>query len=167
MENFADGIERLLIKKHDTYRCLAALLEQERRAIVDMDVACIWKTVTRKKEIGKTIESIRNRFLCLLDHQGIDHSMAPDSFSLAKLMSLFSVANDKKARFLALKDSINTDKADVARLAFENQSHVQERLEIINNLVATLLPQPKQDIYGGKGTVRPPVRANCFINKAV
>lgn len=167
MENFADGIERLLIKKHDTYRCLVALLEQERRAIVDMDVAAIWKTVTRKKEIGKTIEALRNSMLCLLEQQGLDHSMEVSSFSLTKVMSLFSVANGKKARFSALKEAINTDKSDAARFAFENQSHVQERLKIINNLVATLVPRPESVSYDGKRSERAPARANCFINKAV
>ncbi len=167
MENFADGIERLLIKKHDAYRCLVSLLEQERRAIVDMDVASIWKTVTRKKEIGKTIETLRNSMLYLLEQQGIDHSMAVASFSLTKFLSLFSVANGKKACFLALKDTINTDKADVARLASANQRHVQERLKIINSLVATLVPQPEPGSYGGKRSGRSPASANCFINKAV
>ncbi len=167
MENFADEIERLLIKKQETYGGLAAILEKERRAIVDMDVAAIWETSARKKEIGKTIGKIRSRILSLMDQQGIDHVMANTPFSLTKLMSLFSVANGQKARLMALKDIINTDKADVARLAAENQNHVKERLEIINNLVATLLPQPKPDSYGGKRSEMSPARANCFINKAV
>ena len=58
MEKIADQIESLLTEKCDTYRDLAELFKKERKAIIDMDVASIWEAATRKKQIGKKIQTL-------------------------------------------------------------------------------------------------------------
>jgi len=167
MEKFADQIETLLIKKQNAYGELVELLKKERQSIVDIDIASLWEASTRKKQIGKSIETLRSNILFQFDQQGVDHSMVNTSFSLVKLMSLFSVSNREKARLLALKFAIDSEKAEVGRIAMENQKHVRERLGIIENLVATLIPMPASERYGWRGSVMLPDQANCFINKEV
>lgn len=167
MEKIADSIETLLQKKLASYQALTELLTQEREAIVDMDVASLWEASDRKKEIAKNIESLRNSILYLFDQQGIEHSMEVLSFSLAQLMSLVSFSKPEKAALSALKFAIDKEKAEVARLSMENQTHVQERLKVIEGLVATLLPVPDDNCYGWTGAGGLPNKANCFISQEV
>lgn len=167
MEKIADSIETLLQKKLASYQALTEVLKQERDAIVDMDTASLWEASERKKEIAKNIEGLRNSILYLFDQQGIDHSMEVVSFSLAQLMTLFPFSKSGKVVLSALKFAIDKEKAEVARLAMENQTHVRERLEVVDGLVATLLPVPDEDWYGWTGAVRLPDKANCFISQEV
>lgn len=167
MENFADSIETLFQKKRVSYQALTELLTQERDVIVDMDIASLWEVADRKKEMAKNIESLRNSILHLFDQQGIEHSMDVISFSMAQLLVLFCVPNREKAALADLKFAIDKEKAEVARLAMENQAHVRERLEIIEGLVDTLLPEPEYRWYGWTGSAVVPDKANCFISQEV
>ncbi len=167
MEKFADSIETLLQKKLASYKALTELLTQERGAIADMDLAALWEASDRKKEIGKNIESLRSSILFLFDQQGVEHSMEVGTFSLAQLMSLVSFSKPEKAALAAVEFFINKEKAEVARLAMENQTHVRDRLEVVEGLVATLLPIPDEGWYGWKGSEILPAKANCFISQEV
>lgn len=150
MEKIADQIESLLTEKYNTYRDLSELFKKERKAIVEMDISSIWEAATQKKHIGEKIERLRT-------------SIEP----LMKKFFRFSVSNREKATFSSLNLAIDMEKAEMSRLASENQKYVQERLGIIENLVATILPLPEQERYGWTGSVMLPLKANCLINKAV
>ncbi|MCP4118208.1 MAG: hypothetical protein GY737_22980 [Desulfobacteraceae bacterium] len=167
MEKIADSIETLLKNKLTSYQGLTELLTQERDAIVDMDVASLWEASNRKKKIAKNIESLRNSILYLFEQEGIEHSMDVGSFSLAQLLTLVSFSKPEKLALGALKFAIDKEKAEVARLSMENQNHVQERLEVVEGLVATLLPIPDNGWYGWTGSEVSPAKANCFISQEV
>ena len=193
MEKFADQMQALLGEKLNAYHGLTELFRQERRAIVDMDLAFIWEAVTLKKEIAGTIQGIRTAIVELLGAGGAgavgvvgnkdhtenhaenhteDRTIDVDSFSSAKLISIldlsnFDLPNRTKASVHSLVFAIEREKAEVARLAFENQNHVQERLKIIEGIVSNFIPEPDLKRYGSRGYATSSDRANSFISRAV
>ena len=167
MEKFADRVELLLQKKLAGYLALTELLTEERTAIVDMDIASLWEAATRKKELTRTIESIRNSILHLFDEKGIDHAMDLGSFRLSLLSPLVPGAAREKVGIETARLAIDEQKDEIQRLASENQRYVGDYMGVIDDVISTLIHLTGQEQYQFSGKLCQSEQSNHFIQAEV
>mgnify|MGYP003702400229 CR=1 FL=1 len=167
MEKFADKIKDLLQEKRTCYEQLTELLKREREVIIAMDVDSLWQITGEKNETVKGIEALRSRMINLLDEHGIDHDMNLNSFRLSQLVRLIPGSPKEKADVEAERLSIDGQKDEIQRLASENQRYVGEYLEVIHDVLSTIVTLTGPEQYEIPGKLCESKQPNHFIQAEV
>ena len=167
MEKFADKIKDLLQEKRAFYAQLTDLLEKEREVIIAMDVDTLWQVTGQKNEIVKGIEALRTRMIHLLDAHDMDHGMNLNTFRLSRLVSLVPGSPREKAGVEAERIAIDGQKDEIQRLASENQRYVGEYLDVIHDVISTIVTLTGNEQYEVPGKLCESKQPNHFIQAEV
>lgn len=167
MEKFADKIEDLLQEKLICYQQLTDILEKEREVILAMDVGLLWQLSTKKNEMVRSVESLRNRILSLFDEHGIDHAMDLNSFRLSLLFSLVPGVDREKAGIEKAIKAIDAQKDEIQRLAAENKRYVNDYLGVIGDVISTIVKLTGLEQYKSPGRFCESKQSNHFIKAEV
>ncbi len=167
MEKFADKVEGLLQEKRACYEQLTDLLKKEREVIVAMDVDNLWLITTKKNEIVKAVEVLRSRMINLFDEHGIDHGMDLNSFRLSLMARLVTGSAKDKAGVETARIAIDGQKDEIQRLASENQRYVGEYLDVIHDVISTIVTLTVPEQYEVPGKLCDSKQPNHFIQAEV
>lgn len=162
-------IETLFHEKFLLYRDLEEWLRQERRMLLDrnIDTETLWTYCGKKHETVRKIEKIRGKILAVLTESSIAHEMTTETFSMGTVISLLP---DREINHLkSCQISLLAMKRDVMAMARENRRFVNERLDMVNGLMAIITGSAKKAPGYGMGypcvTARNTDSVNMFVHK--
>jgi len=167
MEKFADKVEGLLQEKGACYEQLTDLLKKEREVIMAMDVDALWLITAKKNEIVKAVEVLRTGMINLFDAHDIDHGMDLNSFRLSLLARLVPGSPKEKAGVETARIAIDGQKDEIQRLASDNQRYVGEYLDVIHDVISTIVTLTGQEQYEIPGKLCESKQPNHFIQAEV
>ena len=167
MERIADKINDLLQEKRICYEQLIDLLKKEREVIIAMDVDTLWQVSAKKNERVRGIEVLRGRMLNLLDTHNIAHDMHLNSFRLSLLINLIPGSAKEKSKLDFARIAIDGQKNEIHLLALENQRYVSEYLEVIHDVITSIVTVTGQEQYEALGKLCESKQANHFIKAEV
>ena len=155
MEKFAYKMEDMLREKLGLYKEIRQTLEEEKKAVVDMDIDSLWAITDRKKDLASRIKKIRQRMLHLIEEKGVRSEMDVESFRLSRLVNLLPVSSEKRSRMNNIRTTIDGEKDEVARLASESKQYVNDYLAVVDDIMGTMVSSAEgKDRYDCYGNVR-------------
>lgn len=167
MEKFAYKIEHLLLEKLSLYEKLQTIFEEEKTYVIDMEIDSLWVTISKKKSLALSIESVRQKIIFLFDQTYSGLNMDTQPFSLSYMIKIMNVPSEKRMELRKINLAVTTCKKQIARLAYENKNYINEYLAIIDGVFSTVLDTTDKKQYSNSGTVLKNDDKNLLINTEV
>jgi flagellar biosynthesis/type III secretory pathway chaperone len=136
MDGYGLAIENLFHEKLLLYQDLLDALEEEKQAIIDTDLEGLWRLTDQKQKLASSIASVRQKILDLLEEACIPHTMDAVYFQASKVLSLLPDTIAQRLRTTHV--TLVTIKNDVNTRVIENKRYVEERLEVLDDLIGIL-----------------------------
>ena len=165
MNAYGSSIERLFHEKILLYQDLLDVLEQEKKAIMDIDLDALWKISDKKQKTALKLEAVRSNILDTLTRASISHDMDAASFQPSKILPLLP---EKTAeRLQKVNVTLVALKNDIQGLLTENKRFVGEYLGVLDELIGIITNVEHSKPVYGKNTHPQNMATNVFLHREV
>ncbi len=161
------NLMEMLGHKLACYCKLISVMEKEKAYIIDMDIEALWKTCTAKQNIVKDISAGKKEIFNLIkEHYSLSDSDT-DETGLLHIIRRLPIPEQFRFELIRLISDINLKKDELHMLSCENGKYVSDYLEVINDVMSTIVGFSTDRHYTCSGADGEASMPNCFINAEV
>ncbi len=171
MEIFACKLENILKQKFALYCELLSVMEAERSYIINVDIQSLWTACAEKKKITIKIEKIKSEIIDLINQNSLNFDMEydldPAKLSIMRIIRQIPAKEKYKLGIIALVRNINLKKDELHVISSENGKYVREYLDVINDIMSTIVGFSNENSYTYAGRSNALVNGHCLIDAEV
>ncbi len=167
MEKITCNMLKTLQQKLVLYCDLVSVMTKERDYIINMDIKSMWSACSEKKKIAIDIEKIKKKIADIVKLYPLLFDMDMSEADLFEIIRAIPARDKAKSELSDIVVEINLKKDELRMLSSENEKYVREYLEVINDVMSTIVGASSDRHYTYAGMSDSLVRRNCLINAEV
>jgi len=167
MEKMNCNMLKTLQQKFVLYCDLVSVMAKERDYIINMDIESMWSACSEKNKIAIDIKKIKKEIADIVKPYTLLFDMDMSDADLFEIIRAIPARDKVKSELSDIVVEINLKKDELRMLSSENEKYVREYLEVINDVMSTIVGASNDRHYTYAGTSDSLVRQHCLINAEV
>lgn len=167
MEKITCDMLNILQQKFVLYCDLVSVMAKERDYIINMDIESMWSACSEKKKIAVDIEKIKKEIADIVKRYSLLFDINMEGSDFFEIIRAIPTRDKVKSELADIVVEINLKKDELHMLSYENGKYVREYLEVINDVMSTIVGASSDRHYTYAGVSDSLVGRNCLINAEV
>ncbi len=167
MEKMNCNMLKTLQQKFVLYCDLVSVMAKERDYIINMDIESMWSACSEKNKIAIDIKKIKKEITDIVKPYTLLFDMDMSDADLFEIIRAIPARDEVKSELSDIVVEINLKKDELRMLSSENEKYVREYLEVINDVMSTIVGASNDRHYTYAGTSDSFVRQHCLIDAEV